>query len=60
MNEATGDDSISRLAEMLPDSEATDAVALTLVRLQSMYNLTEAEISAGDIRGHRYVEVQSM
>ena len=53
MNEATGDDSISRLAEMLPDSDATDAVALTLVRLQSMYNLTEAEISAGDIRGHR-------
>ena len=54
VNEAISDNSISRLAEMLPDSDATDAVALTLVRLQSMYNMTEAEISEGDIRGYRY------
>ena len=51
--DATGDDAVSRLSEMLPDSEATDAVALTLVRLQSMYNMTEADISDGDIRGYR-------
>lgn len=50
---ATGHDSVSRLFGMLPDSDATDAVALTLVRLQSMYNMTEADISAGDIRGYR-------
>ena len=52
--ETTGDDSVSQLSGMLPNSEATDAVALTLVRLQSMYNMTEAEISDGDIRGYRY------
>ena len=51
--EATGDVSVSQLTEMLPHSEATDAVALTLVRLQSMYNMTEADISAGHIRGYR-------
>ena len=52
--DVTLNDSVFRLTEMLPDSGAADEIAMTLLRLQSMYNMTEADISSGEIRGHRY------
>ncbi len=45
----------AELAAMLPGPSDSDAVALTIIRLQSMYNLAAEDIYDGVIRGHRWV-----
>jgi hypothetical protein len=46
-------DRVDELVDLLPRQEDTEDVALTLLRLQSMYNLTEGDIFDGNIRGRR-------